>query len=154
MSLLQLPLGPLQLFLQHGDLSGQVLPRRLVILSLVRPRLVRVQPGLGLVQAGLGDLELSFERGDVLFLLEDGLLELWERRRKVEGSTCQVLFLWIAKDQQESGIAHVLVGLFSLLGTLLGRLDLGAELVDFLQNDDNDVGQPWISPRLQHVRGI
>ena len=82
------------------------------------------------------------------------MLELWERRRKVEGSTCQVLFLWIAKDQQESGIAHVLVGLFSLLGTLLGRLDLGAELVDFLQNDDNDVGQPWISPRLQHVRGI
>jgi hypothetical protein len=47
-----------------------------VSLSLVRPRLVRVQSGLGLVQASLGDLELSFERGDVLFLLEDGLLEL------------------------------------------------------------------------------
>lgn len=76
MSLLQLPLGPLQLFLQHGDLSGQILPRRLVSLTLVRPRLVRVQSGLGLVQASLGDLELSFERGDVLFLLEDGLLEL------------------------------------------------------------------------------
>jgi hypothetical protein len=75
-SLLQLSLGPLQFFLQHGDLSGQVLPRRLVILTLVRPRLVRIQPGLGLVQAGLGDLELSLERGDVLFLLEDGLLEL------------------------------------------------------------------------------
>lgn len=76
MSLLQLSLGPLQLFLQHGDLSSQVFPRRLVSLSLVRPRLVRVQSGLGLVQASLGDLELSFERGDVLFLLEDGLLEL------------------------------------------------------------------------------
>lgn len=76
MSLLQLPLGPLELFLEHGHLPAQILSRRLVGLSLVCPRLVRVQPGLGLVQAALGDLELTLERGDVLLLLEDGLFEL------------------------------------------------------------------------------
>lgn len=41
---------------------------------------------------------------------------------------------------------HVLVGLFSLFGTLLGRLDLGAELANFLRSDKKGVDQLGIRP--------
>ena len=56
------------------------------------------------------------------------------------------MFPWIANDQQEREIAHVLVGLFSLFGTLLGRLDLGAELANFLRSDKKGVDQLGIRP--------
>ena len=45
-------------------------------LALISSALVAVQTCLSLVQASLGDLKLTLERGDVLLLLEDSLLGL------------------------------------------------------------------------------
>jgi len=141
MSLLQLPLGPLELFLEHGHLSAQVLSGSLVSLSLVRPRLVGIQTGLGLVKVGLGDIELTLERGDFLFLLEDGLLVLRVGNMRIAWADTDSSSGDVLKDGQvrEQSGTHVLVGLFSLVGTLLCNINLGAELADFLQTDERTV---------------
>ena len=151
MSLLQLPLGPLELFLEHGHLSAQVLSGSLVSLSLVRPRLVGIQTGLGLVKVGLGDIELTLERGDFLFLLEDGLLVLRVGMRiawaDTDSSSGDALKDGLVRERSGT---HVLVGLFSLVGTLLCDIDLGAELADFLQIYERTVRLPSHGYRLPH----
>lgn len=76
MGLLQLLLGPLQLLLQHGHLSRQVLPLGLVPVPFVRAGLVPLEAGLGVGQRGLGEVELVLERGDLLVLFEEFLLVL------------------------------------------------------------------------------
>ena len=127
-SLLQLLLSPLQLLLEHGDLSRKVLSGSLVSLALISSALVAVQTSLGLVQTSLGDLELTLERGDVLLLLEDSLLGLFTSRNWCRSRVS----LQYACGRSKKTISHNLVGLLGLFRPLLSGFDLLAELVNFL----------------------
>jgi hypothetical protein len=74
--LLQLLLVPLQLLLQHLDLSRQVFSRRPVALALICTGLEILERGFVALRLVLRRLESVFKRGDELFLLKEVLLEL------------------------------------------------------------------------------
>jgi hypothetical protein len=82
--LLQLLLVPLQLLLQHLHLSRQVVSRRLVSIALLCPGLEILERGFVTFILVFRDLEPVLEGGDLLFFLQEVLLELMDERDTFE----------------------------------------------------------------------